>query len=414
VKYWSLDFWSKVLGYAFILLISVTFLATGRLAAQGAAHTESANPALSLSPQEKADIAADVQRHNGDSPANAGPQANDLSPSLDPADVMRAMRLVANWQLDRSRQFFNLEWPHCALYTGFITASDALHDPKYRAAVYLAARDKFKFTTGDRKLNADDQCMAQIYLDLYLHRPEPMEITAVKAQFDTVMQVPDNPTQIPWWWCDALFMAPPAWVRLTKATGDRRYLDYMDREWHETTELLWDPQEHFYFRDATYFQKREKNGRKIFWSRGEGWVMAGTARVLDVMPEDYPGRNYYVQHFQQMAAALLPIQQPDGLWRSGLLDPDAYPLPENSGSAFFTYALAWGINHHLLEEKIYRPVVAKAWAGLISHIYQDGRLGSMQQVGADPAHFTLTSSYIYGVGGFLLAGSEIEKLPPVQ
>jgi rhamnogalacturonyl hydrolase YesR len=110
----------------------------------------------------------------------------------------------------------------------------------------------------------------------------------------------------------------------------------------------------------------------------------------------------------------LPIQQPDGLWRSGLLDPDAYPLPENSGSAFFTYALAWGINHHLLEEKIYRPVVAKAWAGLISHIYQDGRLGSMQQVGADPAHFTLTSSYIYGVGGFLLAGSEIEKLPPVQ
>lgn len=404
----------KMSDYAFIILLAIAFPVTGHLAAQVVAHTESEDAAQILSPQEKKDIIADVQRHNGDAPSNAGSLANDLSPSLNPADVKKAMQRVADWQLDRSLQFFNLEWPHCALYIGFIAASDSLQDPKYRDAVYQAARDKFKFTTGDRKLNADDQCTAQVYLDLYLHKPEPDEITAVKAQFDTVMQVPDDPKQIPWWWCDALFMAPPAWVRLAKATSDRRYLDYMDREWQETTVLLWDPQEHFYFRDATYFQKREKNGRKIFWSRGEGWVMAGTARVLDMMPEDYPGRAHYVQHFQQMAAALLPIQQPDGLWRSGLLDPHAYALPENSGSAFFTYALAWGINHHLLDEKVYRPVVAKAWAGLISHIYQDGRLGSMQQVGADPAHFTPTSSYIYGVGGFLLAGSEIEKLPPVQ
>jgi rhamnogalacturonyl hydrolase YesR len=337
--------------------------------------------------------------------------ANDLSPSLRPADVEKAMRRVADWQLDRSRQFFNLEWPHCALYTGFIAASKTLHDPKYRDAVYAAARDKFMFRTGDRKLNADDQCMAQVYLDLYLQKPEAEEIAAIKAQFDTVMQVPDDPKQIPWWWCDALFMAPPAWARLAKAAGDRRYLDYMDREWHETTDLLWDPQEHFYFRDATYFDKRERNGRKIFWSRGEGWVMAGTVRVLEVMPEDYPDRAYFVQHFQQMAAALLPIQQSDGLWRAGLLDPHAYALPENSGSAFFTYALAWGINHRLLDEKVYRPIVEKAWAGLISHIFEDGRLGSMQQVGADPAHFTPTSSYIYGVGAFLLAGSEIEELP---
>ena len=60
-----------------------------------------------------------------------------------------------------------------------------------------------------------------------------------------------------------------------------------------------------------------------------------------------------------MSAAMAAIQGSDGLWRTGLLDPDSYPLPENSGSAFFTYALAWGINHGILDRAEYEPVVEK-------------------------------------------------------
>jgi rhamnogalacturonyl hydrolase YesR len=128
------------------------------------------------------------------------------------------------------------------------------------------------------------------------------------------------------------------------------------------------------------------------------------------MPAQYPSRGKYVEQFNQMAARVAELQQPDGLWKSGLLDESDYALPEVSGSAFFVYGLAWGVNHHLLDRAKYEPVVAKAWAGLIAHIYEDGRLGCIQPVGAAPGEFKPTSSYVYGVGAFLLAGSEVRVL----
>jgi rhamnogalacturonyl hydrolase YesR len=128
------------------------------------------------------------------------------------------------------------------------------------------------------------------------------------------------------------------------------------------------------------------------------------------MPEDDPLRSKYVLQLQEMAAAVAPLQGDDGLWRPGLLDANAYRLPENSGSAFITYALAYGIKENLLDRKHYLPVVKKAWACLLSHVYEDGRLGCIQPIGAAPGAFAATSSYVYGVGAYLLAGSEIYKL----
>jgi rhamnogalacturonyl hydrolase YesR len=195
-----------------------------------------------------------------------------------------------------------------------------------------------------------------------------------------------------------------------KATGDIAYLDYMDREWRATSGRLYDPQEHLYFRDASFLNRKQANGRKVFWSRGNGWVMAGLAGVLEYMPADYPGRQRYVDQLREMSAAIAAIQASDGLWRTGLLDPDSYPLPENSGSAFFTYALAWGINHGILDRATYEPVVAKAWKGLLQHIYADGRFGCIQSVSDAPGKFKPTSSYVYGVGAFLLAASEVDRM----
>jgi rhamnogalacturonyl hydrolase YesR len=205
-------------------------------------------------------------------------------------------------------------------------------------------------------------------------------------------------------------MAPPALARLSKATGDTRYLDYMDRQWWLTSSRLYDPAAHLYLRDATFLDQHEKNGAKLFWSRGNGWVLGGLARVLPYLPADYPSRGRYVAQFREMAQAVAAIQGPDGLWRSGLLDPTAYPSPEVSGSAFFTFALAWGINEGVLDRKTYEPVVARAWQGLLAHVYADGRLGSIQKVGAAPGSLSPGGSYVYGVGAFLLAGSEVDKL----
>jgi rhamnogalacturonyl hydrolase YesR len=241
-----------------------------------------------------------------------------------------------------------------------------------------------------------------------------------KSQFDRILATPDVCTETCppghdqatpiWWWCDSLFMGPPVLAELYSITGEKKYLDRMDEGWWVTSKLLYDEKEHLYSRDASFLDKHEANGKKIFWSRGNGWVIAGLAEVLEEMPENYPSRPKYVAQFREMAAQLKSIQGPDGLWRPGLLNAAAYPLPEVSGSAFYVYAMAWGMNHGVLDRATYLPVVKKGWAGLVSHIYADGRLGSIQPIGAAPDAFKPQSSYVYGVGAFLMAGSELQHL----
>ena len=345
----------------------------------------------------------------GDQPDNPGPLAKDLSPVLKPTDVQKAMRKVADWQRSRIADEPSQDWTFAALYVGMLSASETLKDPRYHDLVLDVARH-FAWTLGPRKTHADDQAIGQSYLWLYREKPDAERIQPLRTQFDEIMQLPDDPARPVWWWCDALFMAPPVWSGLASATRDSKYIDYMDREWKITSDLLWDPQEHLFFRDKSYFDKREKNGKKIFWSRGNGWVMGGLARVLESLPANDPRRPFYVEKLQEMSKSIAQIQSPDGLWRPGLLDAADYPYPEVSGSAFFVYALAWGINHHLLDANEYLPVVRRGWAGLVGQIYSDGRLGSIQPVGAAPGVYKPGSSFVYGVGAFLLAGSEVNQL----
>jgi unsaturated rhamnogalacturonyl hydrolase len=344
----------------------------------------------------------------GDS-LNQTPALANLSPALKKPAVAEAMRKVADWQMARTGSSFSRDWTFAALYDGYMAAAHAIPEPRYEATM-LAMGNSFDWTPGPRKAHADDQAIAQTYLGLFFDYREPRMIIPTQQQFNVLMTQPDDPAKPVWWWCDALFMAPPVWARLYTTTHDKSYLDYMDREWWITSKLLYDPQEHLFFRDATFLTKHEANGQKLFWSRGNGWVMAGLARVLEQMPADYPTRSKYVEQFQQMAQRVAQLQGKDGLWRPGLLDADAYPLPEVSGSAFFIYAMAWGINQHILDRATYLPVVTLGWQGLLQHVYDDGRLGAIQPIGSAPGAYTATSSYVYGVGAFLLAGSEVMDL----
>ena len=270
--------------------------------------------------------------------------------------------------------------------------------------------EHYSWTLGPRKTHADDQAIGQSYLWLYRQKADPERIRPTRTEFDEVMQLQDDPNKPVWWWCDALFMAPPVWSGLAAATNQPKYLDYMDRQWKITADLLWDRQEHLFYRDNSYFDKRERNGRKVFWSRGNGWVMGGLVRVLENLPANDPRRPFYVAKFQQMAETIARLQSDDGLWRPGLLDAADYPYPEISGSAFFVYAMAWGVDHHVLDAGRYAPVVKRGWEGLVKHIYADGRLGCIQPVGAAPGVYTPSSSYVFGVGAFLMAGSEMDHL----
>jgi unsaturated rhamnogalacturonyl hydrolase len=345
----------------------------------------------------------------GDTPAMVPPLATDLSPKLTRKNVSHAMQKVADWQLARAEPGFSQDWTFAALYTGFMAVPKAANSEKYQQAMLQMAK-KFNWQPGPRVPNADDGAIGQTYLDLYFRYHDPAMMAPIRERMDAVMALPDNPDKPLWWWCDALYMAPPVLAKLSRATGERKYLDFMDHEWWITSNLLYSPPNHLFFRDKSFLDKHEANGSPIFWSRGNGWVFAALARVLAEMPRDYPSRPKYVAQFKEMAEELAGLQGADGLWRPGLLDAAAYKLPENSGSAFYTFGFAYGINAGILERAKYLPVVEKAWQGLLSHIYEDGRLGCIQPVGAAPGDFTAASSYVFGTGAFLLAGSEVYRL----
>jgi len=350
------------------------------------------------------------QQAAGDQPTDPGPLATNLSPKLTHKDIEAAMRKVANWQLTYAQKNFNQQWTYAALYDGLVATSRATHDPTYANAVANYANTINWQLLDNRFPHADDQALGQSLLDLYQLHPDPTHLAPTQAIMDRLNTLATDPSKPVWWWCDALFMAPPVLVRLYTITHDRKYLDTLDRNWWATSTLLYDPTNHLYFRDATFLQKHEQNGQPLFWSRGNGWVLAGLANVLEYMPADYPARPKYVAQFREMATHIAQLQTPTGLWKTGLLDPDAYTMPEVSGTAFYTFALAWGINNNILDRKTFRPAVERAWAGMLTHIYADGRLGNIQPIGAAPGAFTPSSSYVFGVGGFLLAGSELDRM----
>jgi unsaturated rhamnogalacturonyl hydrolase len=367
--------------------------------------------AFGLAQSTTKEAPSSVDRNSaGDSPGDPGPAASDVSPAITHAAVRYVASKVATWQIAHSESVFNRQWTFAALYDGLLATSALTGDPQFKQAVIRLAEKSDWNLINDRFPHADDMALGKAYLDLYAEDKVSLHMQDTRAILDKLVMRQDDPSKLLWWWCDALYMAPRVLARMADLTGDRRYLDYMDKEWWETSASLYSPQYHLFFRDSRFFTQHEANGKPVFWGRGNGWVMGAFVKVLQVMPTDYPSRPKYIAQYKQMADEIASLQQADGLWRTGLLDQAAYELPEISGSAFFTYSLAWGVNQGILDRRKFAPVVRRSWAGEVSHIYADGRLGSIQPIGAEPGKFQLSSSYVYGVGSFLLAASEVDKM----
>jgi rhamnogalacturonyl hydrolase YesR len=272
--------------------------------------------------------------------------------------------------------------------------------------------------------NADDLCICQTFLDAYVAKNDPARLAPSQSRIGAVSDriekmeprcVPGSKDQhVTWWWCDALFMAPAGHARLSAITKDRKYVDAMDQEWWRTADLLYDKDEHLFYRDAKYLDKRTKNGKKIFWSRGNGWVFGGLARMLVYLPPDYPSRPEYEKVFKDMAARLAALQQADGTWHPNLLEPGAFPYSEISGTALDCFAFAWGIDNGLLDRATYLPVAAKAWAALMAARRPDGLLGYIQGVAKEPGPVTVNGTQLYSTGAFVMAACELSRLAPID
>ena len=331
------------------------------------------------------------------------------------------MNKVATWQLqnwkEKGMQHPKYDWTNGACYAGLVELNKITADKKYVNTLY-AIGDSLQWNTGPNRTMADDYCIGQMYSEMYMLYKKPKMILRFGALADSICSLPhteslawkNNIQNREWAWCDALFMGPPAFAYLSTATSNKKYLDMATKLWFKTTAYLFDKDENLYFRDSSFFSKREANGKKVFWSRGNGWVMGGLVRMLQNMPENYPSRPRFISLYKKMAAKIITLQNDDGTWHASLLDPDSYPVKETSGTGFYCYALAYGINKGILPYNKYYPVVAKAWAALTTAVHPDGKLGYVQHIGAQPDKVTYDDTEVYGVGAFLLAGSEMRTL----
>ena len=310
-------------------------------------------------------------------------------------------------------------WVAATFYVGAARLARVSDDPE-TLRFLTAVAEHYNYSvrgarSGPTMLNADDITIGDLYEELYSRRGQEGVLMPLRQRLDWQVPHLNRATETPalvWWWADALYMAPPVLARMSAITGDPKYLIAADKEWRRTAERLWVPEERLFLRDERFKDQnhRDADGDRIFWSRANGWVMGGLVRWLESVPANFAGRQYYVDLFQQIAPRIAELQQSDGLWRASLLDPETYPEAETSGSVFYVYALAWGVNHGLLDRATYLPVIQKGWAALNEHVLPNGLIGAAQKTGDQPVSTAPTDTGLYVAGTYILAGLEIADL----
>lgn len=342
-------------------------------------------------------------------------------------EVISMIKKVNDYWQSTHPEPANAFWHPAAYHTGNMAAYEITKNKKYlRYSQTWAEYNQWKGAKSDDKsewkysygetddfvLFGDWQICFQVYIDLYNLQPDEKKIARAKEVMEYEMSTPNDDY---WWWADGLYMVMPVMTKLYHITGNNLYLEKLYEYFNYARNLMYDDESGLFYRDAKYIYPKHKTnkGIKDFWSRGNGWVFAGLAKVLIDLPENDPHRNEYIQIYQSLAKALKDSQQSEGHWTRSILDPEQAPGYETSGTAFFTYGYLWGINHGFLEKETYLPVVAKGWNYLTKTALQkSGKIGYVQPIGerADQhKNVGPETTADFGVGAFLLAASEMTR-----
>ncbi|MEJ4088686.1 glycoside hydrolase family 88 protein [Galbibacter orientalis] len=312
-------------------------------------------------------------------------------------------------------------WTRGVYYEGLM----ALHEiyPKesyYQYALDWANSHKWGFNGGNTTRNADNYCAAQTYIDLYNLEPEASKLKNTRACMQMLLSTPQLND---WDWIDAIQMGMPVLAKMgvldnNPAFYEKMYNMYMFTRDKEGANGLYNPKDGLWWRDADFDPPyTEPNGEDSYWSRGNGWVIAALAKVLAIVPESTPHRDQYIKDLKAMAKALVPLQRKDGFWNVSLHDENNYGGKEATGTSLFIYAMAYGVNQGILDKETYVPVIKKGWEALIKDsLHENGFLGYVQSTGKEPkagqplSYDKVPDFEDYGLGCFLLAGTEIYRM----
>ncbi len=324
--------------------------------------------------------------------------------------------------------FTNIErpsniWTRAVYYEGLMALySIDKKQAYYDYALQWGEKHKWGLRGGIKTRNADNQCCGQTYIDMYLldKKKHPEWVADIKASMDEMIATPKIDD---WNWIDALQMAMPVLVKLGNLYSDtgyfhRMYEMYAFTKYKHGGNGLYNPADKLWWRDKDFVPPyKEPNGKDCYWSRGNGWVVAALAKTLEALPKTDPHYAEYQQDFKDMLSALLPIQREDGYWNVSLHDPTHFGGKELTGTSLFIYGMAWGINNKVIDRKTYLPVLLKAWNALVKDcVRPNGSLAFVQGTGKEPkdgqpVSYTNTPDFEdYGLGCFLLAGTEIYKM----
>ncbi|MCI6490984.1 MAG: glycoside hydrolase family 88 protein [Prevotella sp.] len=342
------------------------------------------------------------------------------------AQVLKKIEKVNDyWQANNSPQC-RAFWDNAAYFTGNMEAYRLTGKAQYyeysekwcRHNNWMGAtsndKSRWRYKTygegNDFVLFGDWQICFQTYIDMYNLVPADYKVARAIEVMSHECSMEDNKF---WWWADALYMVMPVMTKMYLLTGEVKYLDKLHENFLWSDSLMWDKEAQLYYRDGKYIWPKVTtacDGGKSFWARGDGWVLAGLAKVLADMPRDYQHRPIFVQRFQQLAEGVARCQQPGGYWSRSMLCEDDAPGPETSGTAFFCYGLLWGVNHGYLDKAQYAPVIEKAWNYLSTKALQaDGSIGYVQPIGEKPDPTKIVdarSQAPFGTGAWLLAACE--------
>ncbi|MER7976975.1 glycoside hydrolase family 88 protein [Streptomyces sp. NPDC095817] len=353
--------------------------------------------------------------------AQASPRA--AAPALPSrAAITAVLRRVADHWIGAHPDPGDNGWANATFFSGLLALQGLTGSSRYLTyARNWAEKHAYGLSGGVTTRHADNHCAGQAYLDLYEREPEERKLTAIETSLHRMVHEDQPDKNDDWWWDDALHMAMPPFARLGALRADPTYWQKLYSLYDHTKRAeggpgLYDATSGLWYRDKRFLPGGivSPSGRPVVWSRGNGWVAGGHVKTLKALPATEAHTAEYRDTLTRLVRAVAGVQRADGFWNVDLADPAHLPGPETSGTSFFLYGTAYAVAAGLVDRSVHLPVAARAWNGLVATaVHPDGFLGYVQGVGDRPESsqpVTYGSTADFGVGAFLLAGTELARL----
>lgn len=234
-------------------------------------------------------------------------------------------------------------------------------------------RARYSFELSPREMpgaavNTANHVDANVYgilpLEMYLQTKDKsflyQGLQLADSQWDDPL--PNGMSRQTRYWIDDIYMIASLQVQAFRATGETIYLERAALEIADYLRKLQQPEGLFHHGPEAPF----------FWGRGNGWVAAGLAELLSVLPSTNHFHAEIIAGYRRMMGTLLEYQADDGMWRQLIDRADSWE--ESSATAMFAYAMLVGVTKGILPEREYGAACEKAWNTLAARIEPDGKI----------------------------------------